>query len=76
MDLVSRPFLARAGEQNVLSEPAIDAALKVSGQRPGRSEWLRFAVVAMRFAAILSLAAGMVFLMARRCWSICGTRIC
>lgn len=64
MDRVSRPLLARAGEQRVLSEIAMAAALDLSGLRPDKAEWRQFGIRAMRFAAILSLAAGMVFLVA------------
>jgi len=64
MDRISRPLLARAGERRILSQKAIEAALDLSGLRPGMAEWRQFAVSAMRFAAVLSLAAGIVFLVA------------
>lgn len=64
MDFVSRALLARAGEQKILSQKAIETALDLSGLCPGRAEWRQFGVLAMRFAAVLSLAAGMVFLVA------------
>ena len=64
MDRISRPLLARAGEQRVLSRKAIEAALDISGLRPNKNQWRQFGVLAMRFAAVLSLAAGAVFLVA------------
>lgn len=64
MDRISRSLLARAGEQRVLSRKAIQAALELSGLRPNQNEWRQFAVLAMQFAAVLSLAAGTVFLVA------------
>ncbi len=64
MDRISRTLLARAGERRVLSQEAMGAALDLSGLRPSRAEWRQFTVLAMRFAAVLSLAAGMVFLVA------------
>ena len=64
MDRVSRALLGRAGEQRLLTAEAIDAALDLAGLRPSGSEWREFAVHAMQFAAVLSLAAGMVFLIA------------
>jgi uncharacterized membrane protein len=64
MDRITRPLLARAGEQRLLSAQTMDAALDLAGLRPAKSEWRRFAVLAMRFAAILSLAAGLLFLVA------------
>lgn len=42
----------------------MDAALDLAGLRPKPSQWRDFAVRAMRFAGVLSLAAGMVFFVA------------
>ena len=64
MDEISRPLLARAGEQGVLSQQAIDVALDVSGLRPSRAEWRSAAALAMKLAGVLSLAAGLIFLIA------------
>src|SRR5580700_9307347 len=64
MERVTRPLLARAGEQRLLSPQAIDIALDLAGLRPTRSEWRNFAVIVLRFAAVLSLAAGLIFLIA------------
>jgi uncharacterized membrane protein len=64
MDSINRTLLARAGEQRLLTAAGIDASLDLAGLRPGKAEWRAFAVLAMRFAAVLSLAAGMVFLVA------------
>ena len=60
MDEISRRLLARSG----LSREAIDAALSLAGLRPARAEWREFALRAMRLGGILSLAAGMIFLVA------------
>ena len=56
--------MARAGEERLLSTEAIRIALDVSGLRPGSFETREFAVRVMRFAAVLSLAAGIIFLVA------------
>jgi len=64
MEQISRPFLARAGVQAGLSAQAMDAALDLAGLRPNAAEWRDFGVRAMRFAGVLSLAAGAVFLVA------------
>jgi uncharacterized membrane protein len=61
---VSRRVLARLGEQRVFSKEAMDAALDLSGLRPGAEEGRKFALAAMHAAGALSLAAGMVFLVA------------
>ena len=42
----------------------MEAALDISGLRPNKNQWRQFGVLAMRFAAVLSLAAGAVFLVA------------
>jgi uncharacterized membrane protein len=60
MERVSRPLLSRVK----LSAEAMAAALDLAALRPDPSEWRDFAVRAMRFAGVLSLAAGMVFLVA------------
>ena len=60
MEEINRQWLARSG----LSPQAIDLALNLSGLRPSRSEWREFAVRVMRLAGVLSLAAGMIFLVA------------
>jgi uncharacterized membrane protein len=60
MDEISRRLLARSG----LSREAIDVALSLADLRPPRAEWREFAVRAMRLGGILSLAAGMIFLVA------------
>jgi uncharacterized membrane protein len=57
---VTRRLLSRTR----LSPEAMDAALSLSGLRPGPSEWRDFGIRAMRFAGILSLAAGIIFLIA------------
>jgi hypothetical protein len=62
MDQITRRLLSRGASQGVLSREAIDAALELTGLRPGRAEWREFA--AMRLAGMLSLAAGLVFLIA------------
>jgi uncharacterized membrane protein len=64
MDGVSRRVLARLGERRVLSEAAMNAALDLSGLRPGMEERRKFALSTMRAAGVLSLAAGIVFLVA------------
>ncbi|HEY3836176.1 MAG TPA: DUF2157 domain-containing protein [Bryobacteraceae bacterium] len=68
MEEISRRWLARSG----LSPQAIDLALSLSGLRPSLSEWREFAVRVMRLAGILSLAAGMIFLVAFN-WDSLGT---
>lgn len=65
MDIqVSRRLLARAGEERVLSTEAIRIALDLSGLRPGASETRDFAVRVMKFAGVISLATGIIFLVA------------
>ena len=49
MEEISRRLLAQAGEQHVLSEQALDAALELAGLRPNQAEWRDFGVRAMRF---------------------------
>ena len=61
---VSRRVLARFGEQRVLSKEAMSAALDLAGLRPSVEEGWTFALVTIRVAGVLSLAAGMVFLVA------------
>jgi uncharacterized membrane protein len=61
---VTRRLLGWAGEKRALSREAIDASLELSGLRPGIAEWRDFAVRAMQTAGVLSLAAGVVFLVA------------
>ncbi len=57
---INRRLLARAG----LSRDAMEAALDLTGLRPSVTEWREFAVRAMQLAGVLSLSAGMVFLIA------------
>jgi uncharacterized membrane protein len=65
MDLnVTRRMLGWSGEKHALSREAIDASLELSGLRPGIAEWRAFAVRSMQTAGILSLAAGVIFLVA------------
>lgn len=68
MEEVGRALLARAK----LSPEAMDAALDIAGLRPNRREWRRFATLTMALAGVLSLAAGMVFLVAFN-WQNLGT---
>jgi uncharacterized membrane protein len=60
MERVSRGLLSRTK----LSPEAMRAALDLARLRPDPSEWREFAVRAMGLAGVLSLAAGMVFLVA------------
>ena len=64
MDEIDRQLLARGGEQAKLTRESMEAALDLAGLRPSQAEWQEFAVRAMRFAGVLSLAAGVVFLVA------------
>jgi uncharacterized membrane protein len=61
---VTRPLLGRAAANGALSAEAIDAALTLAALRPSRGESRDFAVRALRFAGVLSFAAGMIFLVA------------
>jgi uncharacterized membrane protein len=61
---ITRRLLGWAGEQRALSREAIDASLELSGLRPGITEWWDLAVRAMLTAGVLSLAAGVIFLVA------------
>src|SRR5579871_2654829 len=60
MNYVNRQVLARAR----LSPEAMEAALAIAGLRPNNTDWREFTVRALRFAGVLSLAAGMIFLVA------------
>jgi uncharacterized membrane protein len=65
MEKVDRRVLSRAKLSNgSLSPEAMYIALNLTGMRPGPAEWRDFTVRAMQFAGVLSLAAGMVFLVA------------
>jgi uncharacterized membrane protein len=64
MEEISRELLARGGEQGVLSGEVVTAALEVTGLRPSLAEWREFGVRALRFAGVLSLASGVIFLVA------------
>src|SRR5271165_1204758 len=59
---VSRQHLGSASK--ALSPAAMAAALELSGLRPTQDEWRRFTLQSMQGAGVLSLAAGMVFLVA------------
>lgn len=59
MGAITRRLLSLGGAQGVLSRENIDAALDVSGLRPGRAEWRGFAARTLRLAGVLSLAAGL-----------------
>ncbi|SRR6266567_3110519 len=61
---ITRRLLGWAGEKRALSREAIDASLKLSGLRPGIAEWRDLAVRTMMTAGVLSLAAGVIFLVA------------
>jgi uncharacterized membrane protein len=75
MDLnVTRRLLGWAGEKRALSREAIDASLELSGLRPGIAEWRDFAMRAMQGAGVLSLAAGVVFLVAYN-WHALGVYV-
>lgn len=60
MEEITRRLLARTK----LSPEAVLAALDLAGLRPQPAEWREFAARVMRLAGILSLAAGMIFLVA------------
>lgn len=64
METVSRALLARAGKEGVLTRQATDAALKIAGLQPSQAEWRSFGIAAMRFAGVMSVASGMIFLVA------------
>src|SRR5215471_5857309 len=64
MSAISRRLLSRGGEQRVFSEAEMATALSVSGLRPSPAERRDFAVRALRFASVLSLASGIIFLVA------------
>ena len=57
---IGRRELARSG----LSQEAMQAALDIAGLRPGAAEWRAFELRVLRFGGVLSLAAGMIFLIA------------
>lgn len=61
---VDRARLGRIGKNGELSAKAIDAALTICGLRPAPAEWRGFALRTLRFAGVLSLAAGIIFLVA------------
>ena len=61
---IDRRLLARVAAQQKLSREAVDQALALSGLRPLMAERRMFALRAMKFAGVLSLAAGMIFLVA------------
>jgi len=52
------------GRNGELSAEAIDAALTICSLRPAPAEWRDFALRTLRFAGVLSLAAGIIFLVA------------
>jgi len=61
---VDRALLGRMGKNGELSAEAVDAALTICGLRPAPAEWRDFALRTLRFAGVLSLAAGITFLVA------------
>src|SRR5258708_33715465 len=61
---VTRRLVGWAGGQRSLSREAIGASLELSGLRPGVAEWRDLAVRTMMTAGVLSLAAGVIFLVA------------
>jgi uncharacterized membrane protein len=64
MSEISRTLLAKAGEQHVLPRDAMSAALHLAGLRPNGSDWRDFGIRALRFGGVLSLASGLIFLVA------------
>jgi uncharacterized membrane protein len=60
MEQIDRRLLAASG----LPREAMNAALEITGLRPSADDWRDFAVRAMRFGGVLSLAAGVIFLVA------------
>jgi hypothetical protein len=61
---VSRRFLGSAGQKHALTQEAIEAALTLSGLRPGPTERRQFALQGIQSAGVLSLAFGIIFLAA------------
>jgi uncharacterized membrane protein len=61
---VDRRLLGAAGRKQALTQTAMDAALTLSGLRPDRAEWRQFAVRSLQSAGVLSLAFGVIFLVA------------
>jgi uncharacterized membrane protein len=61
---ITRPLLQTIAGENALSPQAIDAALELSGLRPTPPQSLAFALRALNFAGVLSIAAGVIFFVA------------
>ena len=68
---MKRAALDRIAREHRLSEQAIDAALVLSGCRPGEAAWRAFGTRLMNAAGIAAIAAGVIFFIAAN-WQYLG----